>query len=36
LQRVALSTGLEAAMDEAGVAEPPDAYFLEEYDQGTT
>jgi quinol monooxygenase YgiN len=27
---------LKAAMDEAGVLEPPEAYFLEEYDQGKT
>lgn len=27
---------LKAAMEVAGVAEPPKAHFLEEYDQGTT
>lgn len=26
---------LKAAMEEAGVIEPPEAYFLEEYDRGT-
>ena len=26
---------LKGAMEEAGVVEPPEAYFLEEYDRGT-